>query len=86
MKPYFDTNHLAGLLLLIVVLAWGAMELGEFPGAGEHGREPPGSTEPTGGSSPSPSPSPRTSCFMPPRTSSRRLRWSPATPRLPSAW
>jgi protein-S-isoprenylcysteine O-methyltransferase Ste14 len=30
MKPYFDTNHLAGLLLLIVVLAWGAMELGEF--------------------------------------------------------
>jgi protein-S-isoprenylcysteine O-methyltransferase Ste14 len=28
MKPYFDTNHLAGLLLLIAVLAWGMMELG----------------------------------------------------------
>jgi protein-S-isoprenylcysteine O-methyltransferase Ste14 len=30
MKPYFDTNHLAGLLLLIVVLAWGAMELAQY--------------------------------------------------------
>ena len=30
MKPYFDTNHLAGLLLLIVTMAWGAMELGQF--------------------------------------------------------
>jgi protein-S-isoprenylcysteine O-methyltransferase Ste14 len=27
MKPYFDTNHLAGLLLLIVTLGWGSMEL-----------------------------------------------------------
>ena len=30
MKPYFDTNHLAGLLLLVVVLAWGAMESSQF--------------------------------------------------------
>lgn len=30
MKPYFDTNHVAGLLFLIVTLAWGAMELAEF--------------------------------------------------------
>jgi protein-S-isoprenylcysteine O-methyltransferase Ste14 len=29
MKPYFDTNHLAGPLLLIVTLAWGAMELSQ---------------------------------------------------------
>ena len=28
MKPYFETNHVAGVLLLIVTLAWGAMELG----------------------------------------------------------
>ena len=26
MKPYLDTNHLAGLLLLVVALAWGMME------------------------------------------------------------
>jgi protein-S-isoprenylcysteine O-methyltransferase Ste14 len=26
MRPYFDTNHLAGLLLLVVALAWGMME------------------------------------------------------------
>ena len=84
MKPYFDTNHLAGLLLLIVVLAWGAMELGEFP-RGRRARK--GATRIDGaGCGSSPSPSPRTSCFMPPRTSSRRLRWSPAPPRLPSAW
>lgn len=30
MKPYFDTNHVAGLLLLIVALAWGAMELAQY--------------------------------------------------------
>ena len=27
MKPYFDTNHLAGLLLLVVMLGWGMMEI-----------------------------------------------------------
>jgi protein-S-isoprenylcysteine O-methyltransferase Ste14 len=27
MKPYFETSHLAGLLLLIVTMGWGAMEL-----------------------------------------------------------
>jgi protein-S-isoprenylcysteine O-methyltransferase Ste14 len=27
MKPYFETSHLAGLLLLIVTMAWGSMEL-----------------------------------------------------------
>jgi protein-S-isoprenylcysteine O-methyltransferase Ste14 len=27
MKPYFDTSHLAGVLLLIVTMGWGAMEL-----------------------------------------------------------
>ncbi len=27
MKPYFETSHLAGLLLLMVTLAWGSMEL-----------------------------------------------------------
>ncbi len=27
MKPYFDTSHLAGVLLLIVNMGWGAMEL-----------------------------------------------------------
>jgi protein-S-isoprenylcysteine O-methyltransferase Ste14 len=26
-KPYFDTSHLAGLLLLIATMAWGMMEL-----------------------------------------------------------
>ena len=30
MKPYFDTNHAAGLLLLFVVLAWSAMEVAQF--------------------------------------------------------
>jgi protein-S-isoprenylcysteine O-methyltransferase Ste14 len=30
MKPYFDTNHAAALLILIVILAWGMMELTEF--------------------------------------------------------
>ena len=30
MKPYFDTNHLAGLLVLVAVLAWGAMESSQF--------------------------------------------------------
>jgi protein-S-isoprenylcysteine O-methyltransferase Ste14 len=30
MKPYVDTNHAAGLLILIVLLAWGMMELTEF--------------------------------------------------------
>jgi protein-S-isoprenylcysteine O-methyltransferase Ste14 len=30
MKPYFDTNHIAGLLVLVVVLAWGAMEFSQF--------------------------------------------------------
>ena len=28
MKPYFDTSHLAGVLMLIVTMAWGAMEAG----------------------------------------------------------
>jgi protein-S-isoprenylcysteine O-methyltransferase Ste14 len=27
MKPYFDTNHVAGVLMLIVTLGWGTMEL-----------------------------------------------------------
>jgi len=27
MKPYFETSHLAGLLLLIITMAWGMMEL-----------------------------------------------------------
>jgi protein-S-isoprenylcysteine O-methyltransferase Ste14 len=27
MKPYFEISHLAGLLLLIVTMAWGSMEL-----------------------------------------------------------
>ena len=30
MKPYFDTNHIAGPLLLIVTMAWGAMEVSQF--------------------------------------------------------
>jgi hypothetical protein len=30
MKPYFDTNHVAGLLILVAALAWGMMELAEF--------------------------------------------------------
>ncbi len=30
MKPYFDTNHVAGVLLLLVVLVWGSMELSQF--------------------------------------------------------
>lgn len=29
MRPYFDTNHVAGLLISIVILAWGAMEFAE---------------------------------------------------------
>lgn len=27
MKPYFETSHMAGVLLLIVTMGWGAMEL-----------------------------------------------------------
>jgi hypothetical protein len=27
MKPYFETSHLAGLLLLVVTMAWRMMEL-----------------------------------------------------------
>lgn len=27
MKPYFETSHLAGVLLLIITMAWGMMEL-----------------------------------------------------------
>jgi len=27
MKPYFETNHLAGLLLMVVTMSWGMMEL-----------------------------------------------------------
>lgn len=27
MKPYFDTSHLAGVLMLIVTMGWGAIEL-----------------------------------------------------------
>jgi protein-S-isoprenylcysteine O-methyltransferase Ste14 len=30
MKPYFDTNHVAGLLILVAALAWGMMELAAF--------------------------------------------------------
>ena len=30
MKPYYATNHVAGLLLLVVLLAWGAMELSQY--------------------------------------------------------
>jgi protein-S-isoprenylcysteine O-methyltransferase Ste14 len=30
MRPYFDTNHAAGLVLLLVTLAWGAMELSQY--------------------------------------------------------
>jgi protein-S-isoprenylcysteine O-methyltransferase Ste14 len=29
MQPYFETNHLAGTLLLIAVMAWGMMELSQ---------------------------------------------------------
>jgi protein-S-isoprenylcysteine O-methyltransferase Ste14 len=29
MKPYFEINHLAGVLLLIITMAWGAMELSQ---------------------------------------------------------
>ena len=29
MMPYFDENHLAGLVLLVVTAAWGMMELGQ---------------------------------------------------------
>jgi protein-S-isoprenylcysteine O-methyltransferase Ste14 len=29
MKPYFDTSHVAGLLVLIVIPAWGMMELSQ---------------------------------------------------------
>jgi protein-S-isoprenylcysteine O-methyltransferase Ste14 len=29
MKPYFDVNHLAGLALLLVSMAWGMMELAQ---------------------------------------------------------
>ena len=28
MKPYFDASHLAAVLMLIVTMAWGAMEAG----------------------------------------------------------
>lgn len=29
MKPYFDTSHVAGPLLLVVAMAWGAMEISQ---------------------------------------------------------
>lgn len=30
MKPYFETNHAAGIVILIVTLVWGAMETAQF--------------------------------------------------------
>jgi protein-S-isoprenylcysteine O-methyltransferase Ste14 len=30
MKPYFETSHIAGVLLLIVIMGWGAMEGGHL--------------------------------------------------------
>ena len=38
MKPYFDTNHAAGLLLLLATLAWAVLELGAFA-RGLHARK-----------------------------------------------
>jgi hypothetical protein len=29
MKPYFDTSHAAGLLILVALLAWGTLELAQ---------------------------------------------------------
>ncbi len=29
MKPYFDTNHAAGFLILVAFLAWGTMDLAQ---------------------------------------------------------
>ena len=46
MKPYFDTNHAAGLLLLVVTMAWGTMELAKYS-QGQEGRE--GATKVRGG-------------------------------------
>ena len=45
MKPYFDTNHIAGPLLLIVTMAWGAMEVSRFPRGWKPEKEPPRSAE-----------------------------------------
>jgi protein-S-isoprenylcysteine O-methyltransferase Ste14 len=38
MMPYFDTNHAAGALLFMVVLAWGALELAQYS-TGQEGRK-----------------------------------------------
>jgi hypothetical protein len=35
MKPYFDVNHVAFVLLLIVNMGWGAMELATTSNARE---------------------------------------------------
>ena len=46
MKPYFDTNHVAGLLILIALLAWAVMEFAQFS-RGLPGRK--GATRVSGG-------------------------------------
>jgi len=37
MKPYFDTNHLAAVLLLMVTMVWGMMELAKASNARQDG-------------------------------------------------
>ncbi len=39
MKPYFDTNHIAGLLILLLTLVWLVMELSEYSQQREHPRQ-----------------------------------------------
>ena len=31
MNAYFDTNHVAGLLVMVTISAWGMMELSQRP-------------------------------------------------------
>jgi len=39
MKPYFDTNHIAGLLILVFALAWLMMELSQYSQQRERPRQ-----------------------------------------------
>ena len=87
MKPYFDTNHIAGPLLLVVALAWGAMELSQFSRGLEarKGATKIGGGNLAGGSFGLPDCRERLSCISR-RASSRLPRSIPAPSPSPPGW
>ena len=80
MRPTFETSHVAGVLLLVVTMAWGAMGLAK---AGSTRECAAGSAGEAGGS-PSCRPwPPRLPCSTWPRTWSPRPRSGPPSPLPP---